>query len=67
MTDTKYILAIDQGTTNTKACLVDRASRVVASSSVPVPVSFPRRAASSTPAAIRSRAASAAASPASTT
>ncbi len=36
------ILAIDQGTTNTKACLVDRAGQVVASSSVRVPVSFPR-------------------------
>jgi glycerol kinase len=36
------VLAIDQGTTNTKACLVDRAGRVVASSSVPVPVSFPQ-------------------------
>jgi glycerol kinase len=36
------ILAIDQGTTNTKALLVDAAGRVVASSSVRVPVAFPR-------------------------
>jgi glycerol kinase len=36
------ILAIDQGTTNTKACLVDRAGQVVASAAVRVPVDFPR-------------------------
>ena len=35
------ILAIDQGTTNTKALLVDVAGRVVASASVRVPVTFP--------------------------
>ncbi|MFN8622154.1 MAG: FGGY family carbohydrate kinase [Chloroflexota bacterium] len=36
------ILAIDQGTTNTKALLVDGSGRVVASASVEVPVAFPR-------------------------
>ena len=36
------ILAIDQGTTNTKALLVDAAGRVIASASVKVPVAFPR-------------------------
>ncbi len=36
------ILAIDQGTTNTKALLVDAAGKVAASSSVKVPVTFPR-------------------------
>jgi glycerol kinase len=36
------ILAIDQGTTNTKACLVDRAGDVVASASAGVGVWFPR-------------------------
>ncbi len=36
------ILAIDQGTTNTKALLVDASGRVVASASIKVPVVFPR-------------------------
>ena len=36
------ILSIDQGTTNTKACLVDVAGEVVASASVAVGVRFPR-------------------------
>ena len=36
------ILAIDQGTTNTKALLVDAEGRVAASASVRVPVTFPR-------------------------
>jgi glycerol kinase len=36
------ILAIDQGTTNTKALLVDAAGRVGASAAVEVPVAFPR-------------------------
>jgi len=36
------ILAIDQGTTNTKALVVDVAGRVVASASVRVPVTFPQ-------------------------
>jgi glycerol kinase len=36
------ILAIDQGTTNTKALLVDAGGRVTASASVKVPVAFPR-------------------------
>ncbi|MFN8519913.1 MAG: FGGY family carbohydrate kinase [Chloroflexota bacterium] len=36
------VLAIDQGTTNTKACLVDRAGQVIASAATRVPVDFPR-------------------------
>jgi glycerol kinase len=36
------LLAIDQGTTNTKALLVDVEGRVAASASVRVPVAFPR-------------------------
>lgn len=36
------ILAIDQGTTNTKALLVDVEGRVTASASVRVPIAFPR-------------------------
>jgi len=36
------ILAIDQGTTNTKALLVDVGGRVVASASMRVPVTFPQ-------------------------
>ena len=36
------ILAIDQGTTNTKALAIDGDGRVVASGSVPVPVDYPR-------------------------
>lgn len=41
MTD-KLILAIDQGTTNTKVLLVDRRGTCVAQSSCPVDISFPR-------------------------
>jgi len=37
-----YILAIDQGTTNTKALLVDGDSRTVAAASRPVSIRFPR-------------------------
>jgi glycerol kinase len=40
MTD-KYILAIDQGTTNTKALLVDPRGAIVARASRPVQVSYP--------------------------
>lgn len=36
------ILAIDQGTTNTKALLIDAGGRVAATASVRVPVTFPR-------------------------
>ena len=36
------ILSIDQGTTNTKAVLVDEAGRVVGSGSAPVGLSSPR-------------------------
>lgn len=36
------ILAIDQGTTNTKAVLVDRRGAVTATASRPVPISFPQ-------------------------
>jgi len=38
----ELILAIDQGTTNTKACLVDGAGRVVAAASERVPIAFPQ-------------------------
>ncbi len=38
----RYILAIDEGTTNAKACLVDEAGRVVRSISRPLGVSYPR-------------------------
>lgn len=38
----KFILAIDQGTTNTKALLLSRAGTVVAAASQPLAVSFPR-------------------------
>ena len=36
------ILAIDQGTTNTKALLVDEAGRVVRRASRPVSISYPK-------------------------
>jgi glycerol kinase len=36
------ILAIDQGTTNTKAIVVDRGSRILARASVPVEIAFPK-------------------------
>jgi glycerol kinase len=36
------VLAIDQGTTNTKAIVVDRDGRIVARASVPVEISFPQ-------------------------
>lgn len=36
------ILAIDQGTTNSKALVLDRAAEVVADASRPVPISYPR-------------------------
>ncbi len=36
------ILAIDQGTTNTKAIVVDRDSRILARASVPVEITFPK-------------------------
>ena len=38
----RYALAIDQGTTNTKALLVDEGGRIVASASRPAPIRFPR-------------------------
>lgn len=41
MSSSHRILAIDQGTTNTKAVLVDHSGSVVARSSRPVPVRFP--------------------------
>jgi glycerol kinase len=37
-----YVLAIDQGTTNTKALALDASARVVASFSVPTPIAYPR-------------------------
>ena len=42
MTDQSLILAIDQGTTNTKALLVDAAGRVHYQASVPNVVTYPR-------------------------
>lgn len=38
----RYILAIDQGTTNTKALAVDRHGRIVASASAPMSVAYPQ-------------------------
>ena len=38
----KFILAIDQGTTNTKAVLLSRTGAIVAAASRPLSVSFPR-------------------------
>ena len=37
-----HVLAIDQGTTNSKALLIDAAGAVAASAAVPVPVAYPR-------------------------
>jgi glycerol kinase len=37
-----FVLAIDQGTTNTKALTLDAAARIVARHSVPTPVRYPR-------------------------
>ena len=36
------ILAIDQGTTNTKAVLVDASGRIIARASVPLTSSYPQ-------------------------
>jgi len=41
MMDNALVLAIDQGTTNTKALLVDRAGGIVASASRPMTVDYP--------------------------
>ncbi|MCS7314365.1 MAG: glycerol kinase GlpK [Bryobacterales bacterium] len=38
----RFILAVDQGTTNTKAVLVDRQGRVIARASRSVPIRFPQ-------------------------
>ncbi|MGB9606866.1 MAG: FGGY family carbohydrate kinase, partial [Bryobacteraceae bacterium] len=38
----RLVLAIDQGTTNTKALLLDAAGKVVARASRPLSISFPR-------------------------
>jgi glycerol kinase len=38
----RYVLAIDQGTTNTKVFLFDEQAAVVAEASRPVPIEFPR-------------------------
>jgi glycerol kinase len=38
----RYILAIDEGTTNAKACLVDAAGRVVREATRPLAVHYPR-------------------------
>jgi glycerol kinase len=37
-----FLLAIDQGTSNTKAIVVDREAKVVAKASVPMEIAFPR-------------------------
>ncbi len=42
MSPTQLILAIDQGTTNTKAVLVGHSGAVVARASRPLPISFPQ-------------------------
>jgi glycerol kinase len=36
------VLAIDQGTTNTKAIVVDSGGRILARASTPVEITFPR-------------------------
>ena len=41
MNSSEFILAIDQGTTNTKVLLVDNAGRIIHSASRPVDISFP--------------------------
>jgi len=38
----RYVMAIDQGTSSTKSMIVDENGRIVASSSAPFPQSFPR-------------------------
>ena len=38
----KYVMAIDQGTTNTKALAVDMDGRIVAQASAPMRVDYPR-------------------------
>jgi len=38
----RHVLAIDQGTTNTKAILIDASGGVVASAARPVPIQYPR-------------------------
>ena len=38
---TRYVLALDQGTTNSKALLIGETGAVAASAAVPVPVSYP--------------------------
>ena len=42
MSRAKLILAIDQGTTNTKALLLDRRGAVLARASRPLTITFPR-------------------------
>ena len=37
-----FVLAIDQGTTNTKALALDSEGAIVARHSVPTPISYPR-------------------------
>ena len=37
-----FILAIDQGTSNTKAIVIDREARIVARASVPMEIAFPQ-------------------------
>ena len=37
-----FLLAIDQGTSNTKAIVIDRQGKIVAKASVPMEIAFPR-------------------------
>ena len=37
-----FILAIDQGTSNTKAIVIDREAKIVARASVPMEIAFPQ-------------------------
>ena len=39
---TRAVLAVDQGTTNSKALLIDETGDVIASAAAPVPISYPR-------------------------
>ena len=40
--DQKVILAIDEGTTNTKAVLVDDAGQLIAEASRPISIAYPQ-------------------------
>jgi len=42
MPGSRYVIAVDQGTTNTKAVILDRQGQVLYRASRPVKISFPR-------------------------